>query len=75
MAPPRPSSASCPSPIPPTSDPDLHIAQDLGGPPQAFPTTTYYDRTGKHVFTHPGVYADESDLVADVNRYAGIMDS
>ena len=60
-----------PLPYPSYSDPDLKIAQDLGGPPQAFPTTTFYDRSGKQVFTHPGVYANEADLVADVNRYAG----
>ena len=60
-----------PLPYPSYTDPDLHIAQDLGGPPQAFPTTTFYDRSGKQVFSHPGVYANEGDLVADVNRYAG----
>jgi cytochrome c biogenesis protein CcmG, thiol:disulfide interchange protein DsbE len=60
-----------PLPYPSYSDPDLKIAQDLGGPPQAFPTTTFYDRSGKQVFSHPGVYANEQDLVADVNRYAG----
>ncbi|HEY6637770.1 MAG TPA: redoxin family protein [Solirubrobacterales bacterium] len=59
-----------PLPYPSYSDPDLKIAQDLGGPPQAFPTTTFYDRSGKQVFTHPGVYQDESDLDADVNKYA-----
>ena len=59
-----------PLPYPSYNDPDLNIAQDLGGPPQAFPTTTYYDRSGKQVFTHPGVYASESDLIADVNKYA-----
>ncbi|HSD24081.1 MAG TPA: TlpA disulfide reductase family protein [Solirubrobacterales bacterium] len=59
-----------PLPYPSYSDPDLKIAQDLGGPPQAFPTTTYYDRSGKQVFTHPGVYGSEGDLVADVNKYA-----
>jgi cytochrome c biogenesis protein CcmG/thiol:disulfide interchange protein DsbE len=59
-----------PLPYPSYTDPDLKIAQDLGGPPQAFPTTTFYDRRGKLVYTHPGVYADESDLDADVNRYA-----
>jgi cytochrome c biogenesis protein CcmG, thiol:disulfide interchange protein DsbE len=58
-----------PLPYPSYSDPDLKIAQNLGGPPQAFPTTTYYDRTGKQVYNHPGVYANEADLVADVNRY------
>jgi thiol-disulfide isomerase/thioredoxin len=60
-----------PVPYPSYSDPDLKIAQGLGGPPQAFPSTTFYDRTGKLVFTHPGVYQHEGDLVADVNRYAG----
>jgi thiol-disulfide isomerase/thioredoxin len=60
-----------PLPYPSYSDPDLKIAQELGGPPQAFPTTSFFDRSGKLVFTHPGVYADEGDLIADVNRYAG----
>jgi cytochrome c biogenesis protein CcmG/thiol:disulfide interchange protein DsbE len=60
-----------PLPYPSYTDPHLDIAQDLGGPPQAFPTTTFYDRTGKQVFNHPGVYPHERDLVADVNRYAG----
>jgi cytochrome c biogenesis protein CcmG/thiol:disulfide interchange protein DsbE len=60
-----------PLPYPSYSDPSLDIAQELGGPPQAFPTTTYYDRTGKQVFSHPGVYANEQQLTADVNRYAG----
>ena len=60
-----------PLPYPSYSDPNLDIAQDLGGPPQAFPTTTFYDRSGKQVFSHPGVYPDEQALVADVNRYAG----
>ena len=59
-----------PLPYPSYTDPDLDIAQELGGPPQAFPTTTFYDRSGQQVFTHPGVYQDESDLVADVNKYA-----
>jgi thiol-disulfide isomerase/thioredoxin len=60
-----------PLPYPSYTDPDLKIAQDLGGPPQAFPTTTYYDRSGQQVFTHPGVYPNEQALIADVNRYAG----
>jgi cytochrome c biogenesis protein CcmG/thiol:disulfide interchange protein DsbE len=60
-----------PLPYPSYTDGDLKIAQNLGGPPQAFPTTTFYDRAGNLVFTHPGVYADEQDLIVDVNRYAG----
>lgn len=59
-----------PLPYPSYSDPDLHIAQDLGGPPQAFPTTSFYDRSGKLVYTHAGPYQHEADLIADVNRYA-----
>jgi cytochrome c biogenesis protein CcmG, thiol:disulfide interchange protein DsbE len=60
-----------PLPYPSYSDPDLKIAQDLGGPPQAFPTTSFYDRSGKLVYTHAGPYQHEQDLIADVNRYAG----
>jgi cytochrome c biogenesis protein CcmG, thiol:disulfide interchange protein DsbE len=60
-----------PLPYPSYSDPDLKIAQDLGGPPQAFPTTTFYDRSGKLVYTHPGVYQDEQALIADVDHYTG----
>ena len=60
-----------PLPYPSYTDPDLKISQDLGGPPQAFPTTAFYDRSGKLVFSHPGVYANEQDLIADVDRYSG----
>jgi cytochrome c biogenesis protein CcmG, thiol:disulfide interchange protein DsbE len=60
-----------PLPYPSYSDPDLQIAQDLGGPSQAFPTTVFYDRSGRRVFSHPGVYQSEADLIADVDRYAG----
>jgi cytochrome c biogenesis protein CcmG/thiol:disulfide interchange protein DsbE len=59
-----------PLPYPSFSDPDLEIAQELGGPPQAFPATAFYDRSGELVFTHPGVYGDEGDLIADIERYA-----
>jgi cytochrome c biogenesis protein CcmG, thiol:disulfide interchange protein DsbE len=59
-----------PLPYPSYTDPDLKIAQDLGGPPQYFPTTAFYDRSGKLVYSHPGQYQDEQDLIADVNKYA-----
>ncbi|MFL5906840.1 MAG: TlpA family protein disulfide reductase [Solirubrobacterales bacterium] len=58
-----------PLPYPSYSDGDLNIAQELGGPPQAFPTTAYYDRTGKLIFSHPGVYPSEQDLAGDVEKY------
>ena len=60
-----------PLPYPSYRDQDLKIAEDLGGPPQAFPTTTFYDRSGDRVFVHPGQYRNEQELIADVNRYAG----
>jgi cytochrome c biogenesis protein CcmG/thiol:disulfide interchange protein DsbE len=59
-----------PLPYPSYSDPDKEIAQELGGPVQAFPATAFYDRSGELVYTHPGVYPDERDLIADVDRYA-----
>ena len=59
-----------PLPYPSYSDPDLKIAQELGASPQYFPTTAFYDRSGKLVYTHPGQYQDEQALVADVNKYA-----
>jgi cytochrome c biogenesis protein CcmG, thiol:disulfide interchange protein DsbE len=59
-----------PLPYPSYSDPGKEIAQELGGPVQAFPATAFYDRSGELVFTHPGVYRDEQDLIADVNRYS-----
>ncbi len=60
-----------PLPYPSYLDPDLKIAQELGGPLQAFPATAFYDRSGELVYTHPGVYRDEQELNADVDRYAG----
>jgi thiol-disulfide isomerase/thioredoxin len=59
-----------PLPYPSYSDPGLEIAGELGGPPQAFPATAFYDRAGELVFTRPGVYANEQELRADIERYA-----
>jgi hypothetical protein len=33
--------------------------------------TSFYDRSSKLVYSHPGVYQNEGQLTADVNRYAG----
>lgn len=59
-----------PLPYPTYLDPDLEIAQQLGGPPQAFPATAFYDSAGELVFTHNGLYTSEQDLAADIDRYA-----
>ena len=60
-----------PLPYPSYTDPDFKIAQELGGPPQYMPTTAFYDRSGKLVYTHPGQYQDEQHLIADVDHYTG----
>jgi len=55
---------------PSVEDPDESVAGKLGT--RGYPTTVYYDRAGKQVFVHQGVYLDESDLVADIRRYSGV---
>jgi cytochrome c biogenesis protein CcmG, thiol:disulfide interchange protein DsbE len=50
-------------------DPNLDIANEFHGV-QAFPTTAFYDTKGKLAFVHVGPYTKESDLVADIDRYA-----
>jgi cytochrome c biogenesis protein CcmG, thiol:disulfide interchange protein DsbE len=59
-----------PLPYPSYYDPDMEISKELGGPTQAFPSTAFYDSSGELVFTKPGVYSDEADLAADIERYA-----
>ena len=50
-------------------DPKLGIAAEFHGV-QAFPTTAFYDRSGKLVHVNLGAYASESRLAADIARYA-----
>jgi cytochrome c biogenesis protein CcmG, thiol:disulfide interchange protein DsbE len=52
---------------PSVEDPDESVAHKLHT--LGYPTTVYYDRSGKKVFVHQGVYADEKDLVDDIRRY------
>jgi cytochrome c biogenesis protein CcmG, thiol:disulfide interchange protein DsbE len=59
-----------PLPYPSYYDPDMEISKELGGPTQAFPATAFYDSSGELVFTQPGVYSEEADLAADIERYA-----
>lgn len=58
-----------PLPYPTYLDPDQDIASELGAP-RNFPATAFYDSDGELVYTRQGVYADESDLEADINRYS-----
>jgi cytochrome c biogenesis protein CcmG/thiol:disulfide interchange protein DsbE len=50
-------------------DPKLEIAAEFHGV-QAFPTTAFYDRKGELAFVHVGPYRSETDLTADIDRYA-----
>jgi thiol-disulfide isomerase/thioredoxin len=51
-------------------DPDVKIAPSIhaGG---FYPTTTFFDKKGKLVYTHPGPYNSAKDLIADIHQYAG----
>ena len=59
-----------PLPYPSYDDPDYEIAAELGSPAKALPSTAFYDRDGELVYTNPGVYESESELAADIERYA-----
>ena len=50
-------------------DPKLEIASEFHGV-QAFPTTAFYDSKGELAFVHVGPYRSETDLTADIDRYA-----
>ncbi len=55
---------------PSVSDPDNVVArkQQIA---QSWPTTAFYDRTGKQTYSHQGPYLTAADLEADIRRYAG----
>lgn len=50
-------------------DPDLKISAKIQAG-IAFPTTIFYDKTGKLVYAHPGPYKTAADLIADIKRYS-----
>ena len=58
-----------PVPYPSFYDPDVSVARSFRGG-TAWPTTAFYDRAGKRVYTHPGAYASRGALDQDVRRYA-----
>jgi len=58
-----------PVPYPSYTDPDKDILDSLGGY-GGLPDTAFYDRSGKLIFLKQGPYRDESELEADVRRYA-----
>ncbi|MDX6589745.1 MAG: cytochrome c biosis protein CcmG, thiol:disulfide interchange protein DsbE, partial [Solirubrobacterales bacterium] len=58
-----------PVPYPSYTDPEEEIANSIGAT-IGLPDTAFYDAGGKLVYLKQGPYADESDLEADVRRYA-----
>ena len=58
-----------PVPYPSYSDPELEISQELEAGAE-FPATIFFDAEGERVYVHRGGYQDESDLVADIEKYA-----
>ena len=59
-----------PVPYPSYFDPDTSIARVFRGG-RAWPTTVIYSPKGKLVYSHPGAYANEAKLIADIRSYAG----
>ncbi|MET0558258.1 MAG: TlpA disulfide reductase family protein [Solirubrobacterales bacterium] len=51
------------------TDPDKEIANSIGAS-IGFPDTAFYDRSGELVHLKQGPYSHESELEADVRRYA-----
>jgi thiol-disulfide isomerase/thioredoxin len=61
--------AEAPVPYPSYTDPDKGLIESLGGV-GGLPDTAFYDPGGKLLYLKQGAYADESELEADVRRYA-----
>jgi cytochrome c biogenesis protein CcmG/thiol:disulfide interchange protein DsbE len=61
--------AEAPVPYPSYSDPDKEIAESLGAI-HGFPDTAFYDSAGELVYLKQGPYVEDSELEADVRRYA-----
>ena len=59
-----------PVPYPSYSDPDKDILDSLGATFGGLPDTAFYDRSGELVFLKQGPYEEDSELEADVRRYA-----
>jgi cytochrome c biogenesis protein CcmG/thiol:disulfide interchange protein DsbE len=58
-----------PVPFPHFYDPDAKIARLFRGG-RAWPTTAFYDASGRLVFTHIGAYDGEATLEGELRKYA-----
>jgi cytochrome c biogenesis protein CcmG/thiol:disulfide interchange protein DsbE len=61
--------ARFPVPYPSLVDRNSRIAQDLGIA-KFFPTTVFYDASGKQQYVHDGPYTSDDGFAADIKRYA-----
>jgi len=61
--------AEAPVPYPSYTDPDKAIAESLGAV-HGYPDTAFYDRAGRLVYLKQGPYTEQSELRADIRRYA-----
>ena len=50
-------------------DPDVKVSNSVHAG-SFFPTTIFFDKTGKLVYSHPGPYRNEKELITDIKRYA-----
>jgi cytochrome c biogenesis protein CcmG, thiol:disulfide interchange protein DsbE len=58
-----------PLPYPSYTDPDQKIGRLLQAA-RGLPDTSFYDSSGKLVYTRQGAYANQAALIADIRRYA-----
>jgi len=58
-----------PVPYPSYADPHKEIAESLGAS-HGFPDTAFYDRSGRLAYLKQGPYVKDSELRADIRRYA-----
>jgi thiol-disulfide isomerase/thioredoxin len=60
--------ARYPMPYPSFVDPRLAVAGDFGA--RGLPATAFYDAQGKRVLVHQGGFTSETQLSAEIDRYA-----
>ena len=61
-----------PVPYPSLEDGDLKIAQEIVPGARGAPHTAFYDAEGRKVLVHQGQYKSLEDLLADIEKYAGV---
>jgi cytochrome c biogenesis protein CcmG, thiol:disulfide interchange protein DsbE len=59
-----------PLPYPSYVDPDEDVRREFLDNPVALPATAFYDSGGELAHVFQGVYTDEAQLAADIDRYA-----